>query len=135
MVCGNIKCVYFKLLVKLCLKIKIKVHWHYNFLTIFFNYRKTWFHVNDVKTIVLFCAFFLPFRQSIFFTSFFWNQNKLGFKGILEIKLLDKSIVSKKRMKEKQRKTDMSIKTWRQRHLKNSDIRLSLIRYWYWRLL
>ena len=34
--------------------------------------------------------------QSIFFPSFFWNQNWLRFKKILEIKLSDKGIVSKK---------------------------------------
>ena len=65
----------------------------------FFNYRKIRFHVNGANNyFIILCIF--PntsfWRQSIFLPSFFWNQNRLGFKKILEIKLLDKSIVSKK---------------------------------------
>ena len=50
---------------------------------------------------IILCTFPTIFcwRQPIFFPSFFWNQNWLGFKKILEIKVLDKSIVSKKRQK------------------------------------
>ena len=65
----------------------------------FFNYRKTWFHINGVNNyFIILCIFpnISVWRQSIFFPSFFWNQNRLGFKTILEIKLSDKSIVSKK---------------------------------------
>ena len=81
----------------------LEVHLHYNFLTIFFNYRKTWFHVNGVNNyFIILCIFpnISFWRQSIFFPSFFWNQNRLGFKKILEIKLSDQSIVSKKGWRE-----------------------------------
>ena len=47
-------------------------------------------------------------RQPIFFPSFLWNQNWLGFKKILEIKVLDKSIISKKRQKNFIRKNSNS---------------------------
>ena len=65
----------------------------------FFNYRKTLFHVNGVNNyFIILCIFpnISFWRQSLFFPSFFWNQNRLGFKKILEIKLSDKSIVSTK---------------------------------------
>ena len=77
----------------------LEVHLHYNFLTIFFNYRKTWFHVNGVNNSFIILRIFpiISFRrQSIFFPLFFCNQNRLGFKKIIEIKLLNQSIVSKK---------------------------------------
>ena len=48
-----------------------------------------------------FVHFISVWRQSIIFPSFFRNQNRFGFKKILEIKLLDKSIVSKKDEKNK----------------------------------
>ena len=40
----------------------------------FFNYRKIWFHVNSVKIVLPFCAFFLPFPSDVnlyFFDHFF----------------------------------------------------------------
>ena len=65
----------------------------------FFNYGKIWFHVNGVNHyFIILCIFrnISFWRQSIFFPSFFWNQNRLGFKKILEIKLSDKSMFLKK---------------------------------------
>ena len=48
-----------------------------------------------VLIIVLsFCAIYIC--KSIFFPSLFWNQNRLGFKKILEIKLLEKALLVKK---------------------------------------
>ena len=82
--------------------------WHRCFLVncvkfLKMHYRKTWFHVNGVNNyFIILCIFpnISFWRQSIFFPSFFWNQNRLGFKEILEIKLSDKSIVSKKGWKK-----------------------------------
>ena len=67
----------------------------------FFNYYKIGFYVNGVNNGVdiilwIFSTIFF-WRQSIFFPLFFGNQNQSCFKTILEIKHLDKSIVSKKR--------------------------------------
>ena len=64
----------------------------------FFNYRKIWFHVNSANNCFIILYLFptvLFWRQSKFFPSFFWNQHRLGFEKFLEVKLLDKSIVSK----------------------------------------
>ena len=63
------------------------------------NFLKIWFQVNGVNNcFIIFCIFssISFWRESIFFPSFFWNQNRLGFKKILEINLSDKSIVYKK---------------------------------------
>ena len=65
----------------------------------FFNYGKTRFHVNGVNNYFIILCIFLNisfWRQSIFFPSLFWNQNRLGFKKILGTKSSDKSIVSKR---------------------------------------
>ena len=82
----------------------------------FFNYRKTWFHVNGVNNyFIILCIFpnISFWRQSLFFPSFFWNQNRLGFKKILEIKLSDKSLVSEEGWKRNKGKpTDRLNKQW-----------------------
>ena len=52
--------------------------------------------------VLSFRALFLPFSADVslyFFYHFFKKQNRLGFKKIIEIKILDKSIVSKKKKK------------------------------------
>ena len=57
------------------------------------------------------CALYLPFSAVVsvyFFHHFFWNQNRSGFKKLLEIKILDKSIVSKKKIKNFIRKNSNS---------------------------
>ena len=67
--------------------------------------------------ILSFWAFSLTFLSDIslyFFHRFFWNQNRLGFKNILEIKLLDQSIVSKKGWREtKEADVSIFVKYWR----------------------
>ena len=81
----------------------LEVQLHYNFLRIFLNYRKIWFHINGVNNyFIILCIFpnISFWRQSIFFPSFFCDQNRLGFLKILEIKLSDQSIVSKKGWRE-----------------------------------
>ena len=60
----------------------------------FFNYRKIWFHVNGVNNCFIVLCIFSAI--SFWHQSFFWNQNWLGFKKILEIKLLEESFVSKR---------------------------------------
>ena len=65
-----------------------------------FHYREIWFHVNGVNNyFIIFCIFptISFWRQTVFFHNFFETKiDRLGLKKILEIKLLDKSIVSKK---------------------------------------
>ena len=59
----------------------VKVQLYYNFLTIFFNYTKIWFHVNGVHNCFIFLFIFPTisfWHQSVFFPSFLWNQNRLG---------------------------------------------------------
>ena len=49
--------------------------------------------------VLLYCVFFLPFPSEVslyFSIILFRNQNRLRFKKILEIKLIDKNIASKK---------------------------------------
>ena len=88
-------------------EVYVMVHLHYNFLDNFFNSRKIWFHVNGVNNRSITLCIFPTISfwcQSIFFPWLFWKQNWLGFKKILGIKVLDKSIVSKKRWKRNKRK-------------------------------
>ena len=78
--------------------IYITIFWQF-----FFNYRKTCFHVNGVNNyFIILCTFpnISFWRRSIFFPSFFCNQNRLGFKKNLESKLSDQSIVCKKGWRE-----------------------------------
>ena len=81
---------------------KVHLDLHQNFLIFiinFYDHRKIWFHVNAVNNCFIILCIFRSISfwcRSIFFLSFFWNQNRVGFKKILEIKLLDESIVSKK---------------------------------------
>ena len=79
----------------------------------FFNCRKIWFLVNDINNYFVTLCIFLTisfWRQSIIFPSFFWNQNRLGFREILEVKLLDKQRETKESRRLNQTKTSYARK-------------------------
>ena len=79
----------------------------------FFNCRKVWFRVNDVNNYFVTLCIFLTisfWRQPIIFPSFFWNQNRLGFREILEVKLLDKQRETKESRRLNQTKTSYARK-------------------------
>ena len=68
-----------------------------------------------------FVHFISVWHQCIIFPSFFWNQNRFGFKKILEIKRLEKSIVSEKDEKNKGKLTSQLNKNFMYKN-RNSNL-------------